>query len=67
MRDEIEYLKNDTLHCINMVDMRKETYEKNGTETAVDSNKAFYLNGIHIEKKLYHNNVPQTIKNKVMN
>ena len=34
-----------------MVDIRRERYERNGTETIIDNDKIFWLNEKHIEER----------------
>ena len=40
-----------------MVDIRRETYKKNGLETIVDNDGILWLNGKHIEEELDHKNL----------
>ena len=45
------------MHNVNMVDIRRKTYERNGIETILDNNGIMWLNEKHIEKQLDHKNL----------
>ena len=48
------------IHYINMVDISRKTYKRNGIKTIVDNEGVLWLNEKHIEKGLDHKNVRET-------
>ena len=45
------------MHYINMADISRKTYERNGMDTVVDNDEILQLNERHIEERLGHENV----------
>ena len=45
------------IHYVNMVDISRKTYERNGIETMVDNDGILWLNEKHIEEGLGHKNL----------
>ena len=45
-------------HIYNIFDISRETYNRNGVETIVDSDETIWLNGKHIKERWDHKNSP---------
>ena len=48
------------MYCVNMGDISRKTYERNGVKTTADSDEALQLNEKHIEEGLDHKNLKLT-------
>ena len=63
MKEEIKCPETSVEYIINMFDISRETYERNGVETIVDNDEILWLNKKHIEEELnIKNELATTIK-----